>query len=115
MAASPRLQRTEVTPETADQARALRSAAQGHRLGAFVQLALMAGLRQGEVRGAHGRDVDRPTARDGSRERYPERRLRWANFLAIWVALAGGLTPATGTERLRIDGMAEALMMHRHW
>ena len=38
-----------------------------------------------------------------------------AEYLAVWVALADGLRPANGMERLLIDGMAQALIMQRHW
>ncbi|MDQ3694145.1 MAG: hypothetical protein M3464_11010 [Chloroflexota bacterium] len=48
-------------------------------------------------------------------EGYNERPMRRAEYLAVWVALADGLKPANGAERLLIDGMAQALMMHRHW
>jgi integrase len=58
LAPPPRIQRTEVTPYTVDQARALISVAQEHRLGALFQLALMTGLRQGEVLGLQWHDVD---------------------------------------------------------
>lgn len=48
-------------------------------------------------------------------EGYHERPMRRAEFLAVWVALADGLKPASETERLLIDNMAQALIMHRHW
>ncbi|MDQ3695599.1 MAG: hypothetical protein M3464_18570 [Chloroflexota bacterium] len=48
-------------------------------------------------------------------EGYHERPMRRAEYLAVWVALADGLKPANGAERLLIDGMAQALIMHRHW
>ncbi len=48
-------------------------------------------------------------------EGYHERPMRRAEYLAVWVALADGLRPASGAERLLIDGMAQALIMHRHW
>ncbi len=48
-------------------------------------------------------------------EGYNERPLRRAEYLAVWVALADGLRPTNGAERLLIDGMAQALMMQRHW
>jgi hypothetical protein len=38
-----------------------------------------------------------------------------AEYLAVWVALADGLRPANGAERLLIDGMAQALIMQRRW
>jgi hypothetical protein len=41
--------------------------------------------------------------------------MRRAEYLAVWLALADGLRPANGAERLLIDGMAQALMMQRHW
>ena len=41
--------------------------------------------------------------------------MRRAEYLAVWLALADGLRPANGVERLLIDGMAQALMMQRHW
>jgi hypothetical protein len=48
-------------------------------------------------------------------EGYDERPMRRAEYLAVWMALADGLRPANGAERLLIDGMAQALMMQRHW
>jgi hypothetical protein len=48
-------------------------------------------------------------------EGYDERPMRRAEYLAVWLALADGLRPTNGTERLLIDGMAQALMMQRHW
>jgi hypothetical protein len=38
-----------------------------------------------------------------------------AQYLTIWQALADGLQPRNGLERLLIDGMAEAWVMHRQW
>ena len=48
-------------------------------------------------------------------EGYQERPMARAEYLAVWLALADGLRPTNGTERLLIDGMAQALMMQRHW
>ena len=48
-------------------------------------------------------------------EGYDERPMPRAEYLAVWLALADGLRPANGAERLLIDGMAQALMMQRHW
>ncbi len=48
-------------------------------------------------------------------EGHDERPMRRAEYLAVWLALADGLRPANGAERLLIDGMAQALMMQRHW
>jgi hypothetical protein len=48
-------------------------------------------------------------------ERYDERPMARAEYLAVWLALADGLRPANGAERLLIDGMAQALVMQRHW
>src|SRR5918995_2112284 len=48
-------------------------------------------------------------------EGYDERPMRRAEYLAVWLALADGLRPANGTEGLLIDGMAQALIMQRHW
>src|SRR5215213_1357660 len=48
-------------------------------------------------------------------EGYEERPMARAEYLAVWLALADGLRPANGAERLLIDGMAQALMMQRHW
>ncbi len=48
-------------------------------------------------------------------EGYHERPMRRAEYLAVWVALADGLKPANGAERLLVDNMAQALIMHRHW
>jgi hypothetical protein len=48
-------------------------------------------------------------------EGYEERPMIRAEYLAVWLALADGLRPANGAERLLIDGMAQALMMQRHW
>jgi hypothetical protein len=48
-------------------------------------------------------------------ESYDERPMRRAEYLAVWMALADGLRPTNGAERLLIDGMAQALMMQRHW
>jgi hypothetical protein len=41
--------------------------------------------------------------------------MRRAEYLAVWLALADGLRPTNGAERLLIDGMAQALMLQRHW
>jgi hypothetical protein len=66
----------------------------------------------------------RQTARDELREGkagafaiegYEERPMRRAEYLAVWLALADGPRPANGAGRLLIDGMAQALMMQRHW
>src|SRR5215207_4613756 len=48
-------------------------------------------------------------------EGYDERPMRRAEYLAVWLALGDGLRPTNGAERLLIDGMAQALMMQRHW
>jgi hypothetical protein len=48
-------------------------------------------------------------------ESYHERPMVRAEYLAVWLALADGLRPANGAERLLIDGMAQALIMQRHW
>ncbi len=48
-------------------------------------------------------------------EGYQERPMVRAEYMAVWLALADGLKPANGTERLLIDGMAQALTMHRRW
>lgn len=48
-------------------------------------------------------------------EGYQERPMARAEYIAVWLALADGLRPANGAERLLIDGMAQALMMQRHW
>ena len=48
-------------------------------------------------------------------EGHDERPMRRAEYLAVWLALADGLRPANGAERLLIDGMAQALIMQRHW
>jgi hypothetical protein len=48
-------------------------------------------------------------------EGYEERPMLRAEYLAVWLALADGLRPANGAERLLIDGMSQALMMQRHW
>jgi hypothetical protein len=48
-------------------------------------------------------------------ETYDERPMHRAEYLAVWLALADGLRPSNGMERLLIDGMAQALMMQRHW
>jgi hypothetical protein len=48
-------------------------------------------------------------------ESYEGRPMRRAEYLAVWLALADGLRPTNGAERLLIDGMAQALMMQRHW
>ena len=48
-------------------------------------------------------------------EGYDERPMARAEYLAVWLALADGLRPANGAERLLIDGMAQALIMQRHW
>lgn len=58
LAASPRLPRKEVSPYTVAQARALIDASSDHRLGTLFRLALMTGLRQGEVLGLQWADVD---------------------------------------------------------
>jgi hypothetical protein len=44
-----------------------------------------------------------------------ERPILRAEYLAVWAALADGLQPTNGTERLLIDAMAQALMMQRRW
>jgi hypothetical protein len=38
-----------------------------------------------------------------------------AQFFAVRAALADGLQPRNGMERLLLDGMAQAWMMHLHW
>jgi hypothetical protein len=48
-------------------------------------------------------------------EAHDERPMRRAEYVAVWLALADGLRPANGAERLLIDGMTQALMMQRHW
>jgi integrase len=48
----------EVRPYTLDQARALIDASKDHRLGVLFRLALMTGLRQGEVLGLQRQDLD---------------------------------------------------------
>jgi hypothetical protein len=48
-------------------------------------------------------------------EGYQERPMARAEYLAVWLALADGLRPANGAERLLVDGMAQALVMQRHW
>ncbi len=48
-------------------------------------------------------------------EGYHDRPMARAEYLAVWVALADGLKPANGAERLLIDAMAQALVMHRRW
>ena len=48
-------------------------------------------------------------------EGHDERPMARAEYLAVWLALADGLTPQNGAERLLIDGMAQALIMQRHW
>lgn len=48
-------------------------------------------------------------------EGYQERPMARAEYLAVWLALADGLQPRNGMERLLIDGMAQALVMQRHW
>ena len=48
-------------------------------------------------------------------ESHYARPMRRAEYLAVWVALADGLKPANDTERLLLDNMAQALMLHRHW
>jgi hypothetical protein len=44
-----------------------------------------------------------------------DRPMARAEYLAVWMELADGLRPTNGAERLLIDGMAQALMMQRHW
>lgn len=44
-----------------------------------------------------------------------DRPMARAEYLAVWLALADGLKPVNGAERLLIDGMAQAMMMQRHW
>src|SRR3954452_15227061 len=48
-------------------------------------------------------------------EGFAERPMARAEYLAVWLALADGLRPANGTERLLVDGMAQALMLQRRW
>lgn len=43
------------------------------------------------------------------------RPLERAEYLAVWAALADGLQPRNGLDRLLIDGMAQAWVMHRRW
>jgi hypothetical protein len=38
-----------------------------------------------------------------------------AEYLALWTALADGLQPRNGLERVLVDEMAQALTMHRKW
>lgn len=48
-------------------------------------------------------------------EGYQARPFERAAYLAVWAALADGLRPRNGMERLLIDGMAEAWVMHLRW
>lgn len=48
-------------------------------------------------------------------EGYHARPFARAAYLAVWAALADGLQPRNGMERLLIDGMAEAWTMHLRW
>lgn len=48
-------------------------------------------------------------------EGYHGRPMERAEYIALWVALADGLKPADGAERLLIDNMAQALILHRRW
>ena len=57
----PRVPRAEIKPLTPDQARQLLTAANGHRFGALVTVALALGLRQGEALGLRWEDVDLKT------------------------------------------------------
>ncbi|MCC7103663.1 MAG: site-specific integrase [Chloroflexi bacterium] len=57
----PRVERHEVEPLSADEARQLLAAAQGHRLEALFTVALALGLRQGEALGLRWEDVDLDT------------------------------------------------------
>ncbi|EHN76248.1 integrase [Streptomyces sp. NRRL WC-3753] len=57
---TPRPRRFE--PLTADEARRLLTASQGHRLHALFELALHTGLRKGELLGLHWEDLDLDTA-----------------------------------------------------
>lgn len=54
----PRAPKMEITPITADQARALLLAADGNRLEALYVLAVATGLRSGELLGLHWSDID---------------------------------------------------------
>jgi hypothetical protein len=55
------------------------------------------------------------TAAAAAVEGYHARPMERAEFTAVWVALADGLKPANGAERLLIDAMAQAWVMHRRW
>ena len=48
-------------------------------------------------------------------EGYHPRPMERAEYLAVAAELADGLKPANGTERLLLDGMTQALVLHRRW
>ena len=48
-------------------------------------------------------------------EGYHPRPMERAEYMAVAAELADGLKPANGTERLLVDGMAQALVLHRRW
>ncbi len=48
-------------------------------------------------------------------EGFHPRPMERAEYLAVAAELADGLKPANGTERLLIDGMTQALVLHRRW
>jgi len=48
-------------------------------------------------------------------EGYMPRPMERAEYMAVAAELADGLRPANGTERLLVDGMAQALVLHRRW
>jgi hypothetical protein len=48
-------------------------------------------------------------------EGYHPRPMERAEYMAVAAELADGLRPANGTERLLVDGMAQALVLHRRW
>src|SRR5205085_1845273 len=58
LVSAPRVQRHEITPLSAEQARTLLEAAQGNRFEALYVLALTTGMRIGELLGLRWQDVD---------------------------------------------------------
>ena len=90
----------------------------------FSWFDITAEIRRDEAAGWSLWEKIRQTARDElaggvmagqAVEGYQARPYERATFLAIREALADGLQPRNGMERLLLDGMAEAWVMHLRW
>jgi integrase len=102
---SPRQLPSSATPLTVDEARKILDVAQSHRLAALFRVALMMGLRQGEILGLRWSDID-----------FETRTLRVAQTLQRVDGLLIFKEPKTAKSRrtLRIpQSVADALRVHR--